>query len=66
MLFIEWYAIFIKIPIDMQNTINDVPPKLMNGRVIPVVGISPVTTAALRKALKIILKDRAKATNLPK
>ena len=41
----------------------EVPPKLIKGKVIPVVGISPVTTATFKNALKIILNDIAKANN---
>ena len=54
-----------KIPIDAQNRIIDVPPKLMNGSVIPVVGRRPVTTAALINALIIILNEIANPNNWP-
>ena len=63
--FADCIVIFIKIPIDALNNIIDVPPKLMKGSVIPVVGIRPVTTAEFIKALRIMLNEIPNPNNCP-
>ena len=53
----------IIIPADTPNKIIEVPPKLMNGKVIPVVGKSPITTIMLINALTTMLNASPKASN---
>ena len=54
---------FIRIPIEIEKIIIEVPPKLINGRVIPVVGSKPKPTATWIKALLIIVNESPKASS---
>jgi hypothetical protein len=54
---------FISIPIDIEKIIIEVPPKLINGKVIPVVGNNPNPTATCINALVTIVNERPNASN---
>lgn len=53
-------------PMPIMHMVNDDPPTLTNGNVMPVKGMAPVTTAMLIKAWKVIQQVNPRANKRPK
>ena len=58
-------AMLMRIPTIARQTSIDDPPKLMKGKVMPLVGSDPVTTPMFNAAWMVMIRVMPNASNLP-